>query len=259
MAIVVKNLTKVYPKRSHTPPVKALDGLSFTVHPGEMYGLLGLNGAGKSTAVRILSTLLTSTSGEAKVLELDPVTDGRKLRSKIGLVAQTVSLNDEATVRENFILFGKRYPHTSSFMNDEISKLGKAFEIESFMDRYVKELSGGMRRKADVAVSLLHRPELLFLDEPTLGLDVPFRRNLWKHLQEVVKERGMTILITTHYLEEADRICDRVGIIHQGKIVSEGTPAELRSKLEEEKHQPATLDDVFLFHTGVSLAEEHEE
>ncbi len=259
MTIRVDNLRKIYPKRGGNPAVTALDDLSFTVRPGEIYGLLGLNGAGKSTAVRILTTLLTPTSGTLEVLGLNPITQGKLLRPKIGLVAQSVSLNEYATVLENFQLFGSLYPHTRPFIHDEVIELAKVFDVESFLNRRVKDLSGGMRRKVDVAVALLHRPELLFLDEPTLGLDVPFRRNLWQHLMAVVKARGMTILLTTHYLEEADRICNRVGIIHQGKLVSEGTPTELKKSLEGSIDREPTLDDVFLHHTGVSLAEEHEE
>lgn len=257
MSIQIQDLVKIYSKKRGAISVKALDHFTCSVKTGEIYGLLGLNGSGKSTVVRICSTLLCPTSGTVKVLGLSPIKDGAKLRPKIGLVAQSVSLNEYATVYENFIFFGERYPHAKSFLKREIQKISEIFEIEPFLNRLVKDLSGGMKRKADIAASLLHRPELLFLDEPTLGLDVPFRRTMWQHLSNLVKERGMTILLTTHYLEEADSLCSRVGIIHYGKLLIEGTSEELKNSVKQIKNNP-TLDDVFLHYTGISIGEETE-
>lgn len=258
MAIQVKDLMMIYPKKFGNPPVTALDGLTCHVKKGEIFGLLGLNGSGKSTLVKICTTLLKPTSGEVTVLGISSQKEGIKLRPKIGLVAQTVSLNEYATVKENFIFFGERFPHTKSFLKEEITKITEIFELSPFLNRLVRDLSGGMKRKADVAASLLHRPELLFLDEPTLGLDVPFRRTMWNHLSHLVKERGMTILLTTHYLEEADSLCNRVGIIHHGKLMIEGNSTTLKESVNQLKNNP-TLDDVFLHYTGTSISEETEQ
>ncbi|MCX7835018.1 MAG: ABC transporter ATP-binding protein [bacterium] len=258
MAISIQNLVKVYPKKNGNPPVRALDGFSCRVKKGEIYGLLGLNGSGKSTVIKICTTLLKPTGGEIKVLGLSPTTEGKELRPKIGLVAQSVSLNEYASVLENFLFFGKRYPKTKEFLEKEIRDLSDIFELHPFLNRMVKDLSGGMKRKVDVATSLLHRPELLFLDEPTLGLDVPFRRTMWKHLLQLVREREMTIMLTTHYLEEADQLCDTVGIIHHGKLLIEGKSNDLKKSIIQ-KTPSTTLDDVFLYYTGLSIQEETEQ
>jgi ABC-2 type transport system ATP-binding protein len=220
-AIEVSRLTKVYDR------VKAVDDLSFQVAGGEIFGLLGPNGAGKSTTLRILITLLHPTSGTAKVLGLDTVADADRVRQTIGYVPQERAIDRFLTGREHLELLANLYHLTPAEAAQRIPNLLKLVELESHADRPAKTYSGGMKRKLDIACGLLPDPKILFLDEPTLGLDVQSRLRIWDHVR-AMRARGITVVMTTNYLDEADQLCDRIAIIDQGRIKALGSPAELK-------------------------------
>jgi ABC-2 type transport system ATP-binding protein len=205
--------------------VTALDGVDLTVPAGAFFGLLGPNGAGKTTAVSILCTLLRPSSGEARVFGLDVVRQPDAVRRQIGIVFQEASLDDELTGRESLDLYARLY-----HLDDRARRVEQALgqmALGTDADRPLRQLSGGMRRRLEVARGLLHEPRLLFLDEPTLGLDVPSRRALWQRLAELRARRTTTCVLTTHYMEEAARLCDQVAILDRGRIAARGTPEEL--------------------------------
>jgi ABC-2 type transport system ATP-binding protein len=220
-AIEVSRLTKVYDR------VKAVDDLSFQVAGGEIFGLLGPNGAGKSTTLRILITLLHPTSGTAKVMGLDTVADADRVRQTIGYVPQERAIDRFLTGREHLELLANLYHLTPSQASQRIPDLLKLVELEGHADRPAKTYSGGMKRKLDIACGLLPDPRILFLDEPTLGLDVQSRLRIWDHVR-AMRARGITVVMTTNYLDEADQLCDRIAIIDQGRIKALGSPAELK-------------------------------
>ena len=220
-AIEVSRLTKVYDQ------TKAVDDLSFQVSGGEIFGLLGPNGAGKSTTLRILITLLHPTSGTAKVLGMDTVTDADRVRQAIGYVPQERAIDRFLTGREHLELLANLYHLTPPETAQRIPRLLKLVELESHADRPAKTYSGGMKRKLDIACGLLPEPQILFLDEPTLGLDVQSRLRIWDHVR-AMRARGITVVMTTNYLDEADQLCDRIAIIDRGKIKALGSPAELK-------------------------------
>ncbi|MEX5218070.1 MAG: ATP-binding cassette domain-containing protein [Nitrospiraceae bacterium] len=220
-AIEVSRLTKVYDR------VKAVDDLSFQVAGGEIFGLLGPNGAGKSTTLRILITLLHPTSGTAKVLGLDTVADADRVRQTIGYVPQERAIDRFLTGREHLELLANLYHLTPAEAAQRIPHLLKLVELESHADRPAKTYSGGMKRKLDIACGLLPDPKILFLDEPTLGLDVQSRLRIWDHVR-AMRARGITVVMTTNYLDEADQLCDRIAIIDQGRIKALGSPTELK-------------------------------
>jgi ABC-2 type transport system ATP-binding protein len=220
-AIEVARLTKVYDR------TKAVDDLSFQVASGEIFGLLGPNGAGKSTTLRILITLLHPTSGTAKVLGLDTVADADRVRQSIGYVPQERAIDRFLTGREHLQLLADLYHLTPAESSRRIPYLLKLVELESHADRPAKTYSGGMKRKLDLACGLLPDPKVLFLDEPTLGLDVQSRLRIWDHVR-AMRARGITVVMTTNYLDEADQLCDRLAIIDQGRIKALGTPTELK-------------------------------
>ena len=220
-AIEVSRLTKVYDQ------AKAVDDLSFQVAGGEIFGLLGPNGAGKSTTLRILITLLHPTSGNAKVLGLDTVADADRVRQIIGYVPQERAIDRFLTGREHLELLANLYHLTPAESARRIPHLLKLVELESHADRPAKTYSGGMKRKLDIACGLLPDPKILFLDEPTLGLDVQSRLRIWDHVR-AMRARGITVVMTTNYLDEADQLCDRIAIIDQGRIKALGSPAELK-------------------------------
>ena len=220
-AIEVSRLTKVYDR------VKAVDDLSFHVTGGEIFGLLGPNGAGKSTTLRILITLLHPTSGTAKVLGLDTVADADRVRQTIGYVPQERAIDRFLTGREHLELLADLYHLTPPEASRRIPDLLKLVELEAHADRPAKTYSGGMKRKLDIACGLLPDPKVLFLDEPTLGLDVQSRLRIWDHVR-AMRARGITVVMTTNYLDEADQLCDRIAIIDQGRIKALGSPAELK-------------------------------
>lgn len=224
IAIDVSRLCKTYD--SH----KAVDDLSFQVYAGEIFGLLGPNGAGKSTTLRTLITLLHPTSGTATVMGYDTVRDADRVRTVIGYVPQERAIDRFLTGREHLQLLGALYHLTKEEAAKRIGELLKLVELEAHADRPAKTYSGGMKRKLDIACGLLPDPKILFLDEPTLGLDVQSRLRIWEYVR-MLKTRGMTVVMTTNYLDEADRLCDRLAIIDGGKIKTLGAPAELKIAL----------------------------
>lgn len=233
--IEVQNLTKKYAKSE----TNAVDGVSFAVEEGEFFSLLGPNGAGKTTTISILTTTLSKTSGEVLINGMDIDKDAQNVRKNIGIIFQKPSLDENLTAEENVrfhtILYGL-YPSrpTYTLMPEEYKKkvheLTQVLGIEDEMFKAIKTFSGGMKRKLEIVRGLMHEPKVLFLDEPTTGLDPASRKTLWQYLQKIRKEKGITIFLTTHYLEEAEG-SDRVCIIHNGKIVSLGTPRQIKEDL----------------------------
>ena len=224
IAINVSRLSKTY--ETH----KAVDDLSFHVYAGEIFGLLGPNGAGKSTTLRTLITLLHPTSGTATVLGHDTVREADKVRTLIGYVPQERAIDRFLTGREHLELLGALYHLTKAEAAKRIAELLTLVDLEAQADRPAKTYSGGMKRKLDIACGLLPDPQILFLDEPTLGLDVQSRLRIWEYVR-MLKARGMTVVMTTNYLDEADQLCDRLAIIDGGKIKTLGAPAELKIAL----------------------------
>ncbi len=224
-AIIVENLTKTY-----AGGVQALKSISFRVKKGTIFGFLGPNGAGKTTTQKILCTLLKPTSGNAIVMGHDVVKDPWEVRRKIGVVFQDPALDDKLTGKENLEYHARLYGLRGDEIKRKIKELMSLVELEGWEDKLVSSYSGGMRRKLEVARSVMHDPELLFLDEPTIGLDAHTRKKIWEHILRIKKEKGLTIFLTTHYIEEAEKLCDRVAVIDKGRIVAEGTPEELKKK-----------------------------
>ena len=224
-AIEAQGLVKVYP-----PDVRALDGVDLRVSVGDIHALLGPNGAGKSTTIKILTTLSRPTAGSAHVLGSDVVRQPDRVRRSIGVVGQNAAVDPEATGRENMHLQGRLYGMAGGQLHKRVDELLAAFGLTEYADRIVRTWSGGNRRKLDVATGLVHRPQVLFLDEPTTGLDPQARAELWAEVRRLARE-GLTILLTTHYLEEADQLASQVAIIDRGRIVARGTPEDLKSQL----------------------------
>ena len=221
--------------------VQALDGVDLTVEAGTVFGLLGPNGAGKSTTVRILTTLSVADSGSAVVAGHDVRTDPLKVRRAIGVVGQKHGCDPDATGRENLVLQAELYGLSGgrARADEQLERFGLA----DVADRVVKSYSGGMQRRLDVALGLLHRPQVLFLDEPTTGLDPEARALMWAEIERLAREERMTILLTTHYLEEADRLASQLAIVDQGRIVARGTPDELKAELEGDAVQVELSED----------------
>jgi ABC-2 type transport system ATP-binding protein len=213
--------------------VEAVRGVDLDVRPGEVFGFLGPNGAGKTTTLRMLTTLLAIDSGQAFVAGLDVARDQAAVRRRIGYVSQLGGADRPATGRENLLLQGELYGMNKLAASGRADELIEVFELGAFIDRRVLTYSGGQRRRLEVALGIMHRPEILFLDEPTTGLDPQNRANLWEQLREL-RSRGTTIFLTTHYLEEADALSDRLAIIDGGSVVAEGTPRELKRQLAGE-------------------------
>jgi ABC-2 type transport system ATP-binding protein len=229
-AIATAELVKTYPAGRGAPPVRALDGLTLTVESGTVFGLLGPNGAGKSTAVKILSTLSRPDSGSAHVAGVDVLREPEQVRFRIGLVGQKASSDPMSTGRENLVLAARIQGLSASAATTRAAELLDRFDLADAADRLAKTYSGGMARKLDVAIGLVHRPSVLFLDEPTTGLDPEARSQMWAEITRLTAER-VTVLLTTHYLDEADRLADRLAIIDHGRLVVEGTPEELKRQL----------------------------
>jgi ABC-2 type transport system ATP-binding protein len=236
-AIQATELKKIYP-----PGVRALDGLSMSVQTGSIFGLLGPNGAGKSTTVRVLATLSRPDSGTANVAGIDVLADPVRVRHAIGVVGQKHGSAPEATGRENLVLQGEFYGITGRELKQRIAHSLDRFGLADAADRQVKTYSGGMLRRLDIALGLLHRPQVLFLDEPTTGLDPEARAQMWREIERLAGEEMMTILITTHYMEEADRLAARLAIVDRGRIVVEGTPHSLKRDLDGDTIQIELAD-----------------
>jgi ABC-2 type transport system ATP-binding protein len=225
-AIEARGLVKTYPGG-----VRALDGLGFSVEAGTVFGLLGPNGAGKSTTVKILTTLSRPDEGEARVAGLDVLRHANRVRKSIGVVAQRSGVDREATGRENLALQGRIYGLGGRELASRAAALLEHFGLTEAADRVARTYSGGMQRRLDIAMGLVHRPQVLFLDEPTTGLDPEARALMWEEISRLAGEDGLTILLTTHYLEEADRLARRLAIVDHGRVVAEGSPDELKGEL----------------------------
>ena len=211
--------------------VKAVDAIDLNIPKGEIYGFLGPNGAGKTTLVRMLITLLLPTAGSATVAGRDVVGEANDVRLRIGAALQEAALDLKQTGRELLRLQGRLYGLNRRELDTRLDDLAGLVDIGDALDRFIGTYSGGMRRRLDLAASLIHNPEVLFLDEPTTGLDPISRARVWEEVQRINKELSVTIFLTTQYLEEADALADRVGIISQGRLMAEGTPAELKRSL----------------------------
>jgi ABC-2 type transport system ATP-binding protein len=244
-AISARGLTRTYGE------VTAVDALDLTIHQGEIYGLLGPNGAGKSTTVKMLCTLLAPTGGQAEVAGFDIAARPKDVRLRIGVALQDVALDPKQTGLELLRLQGQLYGLRKGEIDQRLVELRTLVDLGDALERRISTYSGGMRRRLDLAASIVDRPPVLFLDEPTTGLDPASRLTVWEEVRRINK-LGTTVFLTTQYLEEADRLCDRLAIIDDGLIVREGTPAELKAELRERRGlgSDPTLDDVFLDATG---------
>ena len=243
--IVVQDLVKNYGEFC------AVNHISFTVPEGKIFGFLGPNGAGKTTTIKMLTTVLDPTSGTIRVNGHDPAHEQKHVRRSFGIVFQDPSLDDELTAFENMDLHGILYgvPH-----GERRKRIDLLVDFVGLGDRkkdFVKTYSGGMKRRLEVARALLHNPRILFLDEPTIGLDPQTRNHIWSYIQQLSKEEGVTVFFTTHYMDEADRVASDVAVIDHGKIVAQGTPGELK-----ERTKSATLEDAFIALTGHAIREE---
>jgi ABC-2 type transport system ATP-binding protein len=236
-AIEASNLTKTY-----KGGVVALDGLGFAVEAGTIFALLGPNGAGKSTTVRILTTLSRADSGVARVAGFDVVGDAEQVRRSIGVVGQKPGLDPDATGRENLEMQAEIYGIRGDARRQRVDELLDRFGLVEAAGRLARTYSGGMQRRLDVALGLVHRPKVLFLDEPTTGLDPEARVELWREIERLAGEEALTVLLTTHYLEEADRLAARLAIVDRGRIVAAGTPEELKRELRGDTVQVELLD-----------------
>ncbi|MBE9225596.1 ATP-binding cassette domain-containing protein [Phormidium sp. LEGE 05292] len=229
----------------------AVNDLNLTVQAGEVFGLLGPNGAGKSTAIKMLTTLLPPSAGSATIAGLDLTRQAATVRRAIGYVPQALSADGSLTGYENLLIFAKLYDIPRKKRENYIRELLNFMGLQDAAHRLVQQYSGGMIRKLEIAQAILHQPLVLFLDEPTVGLDPLARSNVWELVERLRSNFGTTVFLTTHFMEEADSLCDRIAIMHQGQVIVTGTPTELKASLNQED---ATLDDVFIHYTGDLLA-----
>jgi ABC-2 type transport system ATP-binding protein len=243
--IEVKDLKKTY-----KGGVEAVRGVTFDVKEGEFFGFLGPNGAGKTTTMNMLVGLVKKTSGTITIDGFNLEKDPTEIYKRVGFAMQEIGLDETATAREMLQLHGQLYHLPKARIEEQIAMLLKLVELEKVADRYASTYSGGMRRRLDLALSLIHEPRVLFLDEPTQGLDPHARQLIWNHLRDLNK-RGMTVFLTTHFMDEAEALCERIAIMDKGQIVTGGTVGELL-KL----HDAESLEDVFLKTTGSNLGEE---
>jgi ABC-2 type transport system ATP-binding protein len=249
-AVRAERLVKHYEGSDGT--VEAVRGVDLDVQRGEIFGFLGPNGAGKSTTVRMLTTLLTITAGRAEVMGVDVGNEPEEARRRIGVALQEAGLDPRQTGRELLTLHGRLFGFGQTQAAARAKELLALVELEDAADRTIKGYSGGMQRRLDLAAALVHEPEVLFLDEPTTGLDPASRLTVWEEVRRI-NGHGTTVFLTTQYLEEADQLCDRLAIIDEGRIVRQGTPAELKAELSERRDgAEISLDDVFLDATGRS-------
>jgi ABC-2 type transport system ATP-binding protein len=229
----------------------AVDRISFNVMAGEIFAFLGPNGAGKTTTIRMLTTLLPITSGSIEIDQLDPMRQPNEVRRRFGIVFQDPSLDQELTAMENMDLHGALYNVSRAVRRERSEALLRAFGLWDRKDNNVKDFSGGMKRRLEVARALLHTPRILFLDEPTLGLDPQTRNQLWTYVKDMNKNEGITVFLTTHYMDEADRMAQRVAIIDHGRIVMTGTPQQLKASTRTE-----SLEEAYLAIIGTAVREE---
>lgn len=251
-AVSAQGLIKTFPGKKGST-VEAVRGVDLSVEPGEVFGFLGPNGAGKSTTVRMLTTLTTISGGSAQVVGVDVASDPDGVRRKIGVALQDVGLDPRQTGREILVLQARLFGLTASEASARAEELLELVELTDAADRRTKTYSGGMKRRLDLASALVHRPDVLFLDEPTTGLDPASRLVVWEEVRRI-NALGVTVFLTTQYLEEADQLCSRLAIIDGGRIVREGTPEALKADLKAKRggDTEPTLDDVFLDVTGRS-------
>jgi ABC-2 type transport system ATP-binding protein len=243
--IRVQNLVKTF------GDVTAVGGVTFDVSPGEIFAFLGPNGAGKTTTIQMLTTLLRPTSGSILIDGLDPAVRPLDVRRRFGIVFQDPSLDHELTAYENMDLHGVLYHVPRKARVERTQLLLKLFELWDRRDARVKTFSGGMKRRLEIARGLLHTPKILFLDEPTLGLDPQSRNQLWAHVRHLNETEGVTVFLTTHYMEEAERVASRIAVIDHGRIVAQGSPQELKQQTGKE-----SLEQAFLALTGTSIRDE---
>src|SRR5271167_1828390 len=236
--IEVENLAK------HFGSFVAVDSLSFSVEHGEIFGLLGPNGAGKSTLIRMLTTLIAPTSGSAKINGFDVVTQANAVRHQIGVIPQAMTSDLELSVDENLSIYAKLYGVPRERRKRLMAELLEAVELTKWHDKPVKNLSGGMRRRVEIARGLMHEPRIFFLDEPTTGLDPVSRVAVWEMLQRVKAERNLTVLVTTHYMDEADKLCDRIAIVDHGKLMALDSPLKLKASVPGKNVIEASFDAV---------------
>ncbi len=243
--IHVENLVKTF------GTFTAVNDVSFDVAEGEIFAFLGPNGAGKTTTIKMLTTLLKPTSGSIRLDGLDPLREQNEARKRFGIVFQDPSLDGDLTAKENMEIHGVLYhvPHKARKQRTE--ELLKLFELWERRNEQVKKFSGGMKRRLEIARGFLHTPRILFLDEPTLGLDPQSRNQLWTHVKNVNAQERVTVMLTTHYMDEADRVAHRIGVIDHGKLVAQGTPKEIKDSTGTE-----TLEDAFLKLTGSTIRDE---
>lgn len=243
--IEIKNLTKKF------KDFTAVDNITFNVKKGEIFSFLGPNGAGKTTTIKMLTTLANPTSGTILINGYDPTKQQHEARASFGIVFQDPSLDDELTAYENMNLHGMLYKIKVKDRRERIKQLLTYVELWDRRNDLVKHFSGGMKRRLEIARGFLHHPKVLFLDEPTIGLDPQTRNHIWDYLKKMNKEEGTTVFLTTHYMEEADKVSDRIAIIDHGKIISQGTAEELKAQTNTDY-----LEDAFLALTGTAIREE---
>ena len=237
-AIKVDSLSK------HFQKFKAVENISFQIEQGEIFGFLGPNGAGKSTTMMILTTLLKPTSGNASVQGFDVVTQAKKVRENIGFVQQEIGVDEYLTGRENLIFQSRISQMPKEKVNSRIDEVISLVELEEKQNEAAITYSGGMRKRLDIACGLIHRPKVLFLDEPTVGLDIQTRRKIWEYIRKIHKEFDMTLFVSTHYMEEADKLCDRVGIIDYGKIQVIDTPEIMKNAMGSDMISFSLIDGI---------------
>jgi ABC-2 type transport system ATP-binding protein len=228
----------------------AVNGLTLEVNEGEVFGLLGPNGAGKTTTIKMLTTLLEPSAGTARVAGLDVVRHASRVRKIIGYVPQLLSADGALTGYENLLIFAKLYDLSAKEREPRVREALHFMGLDGAADKLVRTYSGGMIRRLEIAQSMVHAPQVLFLDEPTVGLDPVARKTVWERIDRLRREFGTTVLLTTHYMEEADALCGRIAIMHLGEMVALGAPDELKTKIGG---TDATLDDVFAHYTGGEL------
>jgi ABC-2 type transport system ATP-binding protein len=226
----------------------AVDNISFSVREGEIFGFLGPNGAGKTTTIKMLTTLLRPTAGRIRLSGHDAVSEAHAVRRSFGIVFQDPSLDDELTANENMEFHGVLYKVPRDVRKSRIEELLRLLELWDRKDEQVKHFSGGMKRRLEIARGLLHHPKILFLDEPTLGLDPQTRDHIWSHIRDLNENKGITVFFTTHYMDEADRVATRLAVIDRGTIVADGTPEAIKRQTGQE-----SLEDAFIALTGTSI------